>query len=337
MTSPREHWFDPRLTVFIIWGLFVILFVCIPSKRIVQRICFLLGCRCCGYEEEVSPTHTRSGHEVHWELLSSSRKQEIDSLRASHLTYRLHPFSLTLEKKHMLRRISDTESPEFEAGVSSQNNENTSLPQDRKPDLQSSGHGDDIETGFIRGIDPPERDNEEQKEEEDDANYTHVSIPQPGHNFDGADMHDPTACTKDEKKPKEEKKSNKIRIFGTKLSKGEMKDEEEKEDSNATKQDQPKCTRRNCPIFCAICLSEFEASERISWSSNRDCTHVFHEDCIVQWLVSLGRTKSKNQRFSHEPSEALLLNYQLECPCCRQEFISREQAKLPALVGEENE
>ena len=29
-----------------------------------------------------------------YELLSTSRKQEIDSLRASHLTYRLHQFSL---------------------------------------------------------------------------------------------------------------------------------------------------------------------------------------------------------------------------------------------------
>ena len=31
---------------------------------------------------------------MHYELLSTARKQELDSLRASHLTYRLHPVSL---------------------------------------------------------------------------------------------------------------------------------------------------------------------------------------------------------------------------------------------------
>ena len=35
-----------------------------------------------------------SEREVSYEIMSNARKQEIDSLRASHLTYRLHPFSL---------------------------------------------------------------------------------------------------------------------------------------------------------------------------------------------------------------------------------------------------
>jgi hypothetical protein len=43
--------------------------------------------------------HINVGHFLHsggiiYELLSSSRKREIDSLRASHITYRLHPFTL---------------------------------------------------------------------------------------------------------------------------------------------------------------------------------------------------------------------------------------------------
>mmetsp|Transcript_33356 Transcript_33356/g.60111 ORF Transcript_33356/g.60111 Transcript_33356/m.60111 type:complete len:315 (-) Transcript_33356:125-1069(-) len=313
MSSP---WFDPRLTVFIIWGVFVVLFICIPSKRIVQRIFNFIGCSCCGYEEEIAPTNN-GGHEVHYELLSTARKQELDSLRASHITYRLHPVSLTLEKKHMLRRISDTESP-----TAPQNNE---LPQDRITDPV------DVETGFTRGMDPPERDEEEENGQEGGVQYTHVLIPKPGHNFDCVDVHNSETCPEDHKKPNEEKKP-KNRIFGAKGKEGakEMKEEPKTTDSNE------KGERRSCSIFCAICLMEYETSERVSWSSNPACTHVFHEDCVVQWLVALGKTKSKMQRYSEAPTEAQLLNYQLECPCCRQEFISRGQAELPDICGEES-
>ena len=60
-TEDRSDWFDPRLTVFIIWGIFVILFVCIPSKRIVQRILYAMGCSCCRYEEGVSAAIDQRG------------------------------------------------------------------------------------------------------------------------------------------------------------------------------------------------------------------------------------------------------------------------------------
>ena len=57
MSSSNQDpsWDDPRLTVFIIWGVFIfVVFFCIPSKRIVQRICRRIAIRCCGYEEESS-------------------------------------------------------------------------------------------------------------------------------------------------------------------------------------------------------------------------------------------------------------------------------------------
>ena len=59
------EWFDPRLTVFIIWGIFVILFICIPSKRVVQKIFTVMGCRCCDYvetDEEMSPANDMHGN-----------------------------------------------------------------------------------------------------------------------------------------------------------------------------------------------------------------------------------------------------------------------------------
>ena len=50
---------------------------------------------------------------------------------------------------------------------------------------------------------------------------------------------------------------------------------------------------------CAICLVEYEAGDEISWSHNKSCTHAFHRECIIDWLIS------------HD-----------ECPCCRHNYLS---------------
>mmetsp|Transcript_36902 Transcript_36902/g.77389 ORF Transcript_36902/g.77389 Transcript_36902/m.77389 type:complete len:211 (-) Transcript_36902:290-922(-) len=84
---------------------------------------------------------------------------------------------------------------------------------------------------------------------------------------------------------------------------------------------------------CAICYEEYALADRICHSSNPKCKHVFHERCMVDWLVSLGWMKSKNDSISerrllskvHESpmDDADLLNYDLECPCCRQNFVDK--------------
>ena len=84
-------------------------------------------------------------------------------------------------------------------------------------------------------------------------------------------------------------------------------------------------TKRQVPIFCAICLSEYELGDIVSWSCNAHCTHSFHSECIIQWLVTLGRKRSSMQRFPDDPTEKELLNYDLECPCCRQDFILKKE------------
>lgn len=318
--------FDPRITVFIIWGIFITLFICIPIRRAVRKMLTMFGCTCCGEEDEIVPANN-GGRETNYELLSNARKQEMDSLRDSHLTYRLHPFSLTLEKKHMSRRTSDSETPDSSPS-------GNSLPQDKRLDSgQCDGHvSSDVEAGFKRGMDPPELDEEGEGDEGLDGQYTHISIPLPGHDFDCVDgLSLPTACSEDEKKPEEEKRP-KARIFG---GRGREGSKDVKAEQHADADEKKGGERRDCPIFCAICLAEYEPSDRVSWSSNPDCTHAFHEDCVVQWLVSLGRTKSKKQRFADNPTEAQLLNYELECPCCRQEFVSRTRAELPDIQGEE--
>jgi len=37
---------------------------------------------------------------------------------------------------------------------------------------------------------------------------------------------------------------------------------------------------------CMICMEVFEKGSEVSWSSSEDCNHVFHKECIIEWLIS---------------------------------------------------
>lgn len=60
------------------------------------------------------------------------------------------------------------------------------------------------------------------------------------------------------------------------------------------------------PGFCTICLSAFEVGHDIVWSSNANCDHCFHTDCMQQWLT-------KQQRSVNAEGPV--------CPCCRRDFV----------------
>lgn len=60
-------------------------------------------------------------------------------------------------------------------------------------------------------------------------------------------------------------------------------------------------TSRLVPNVCSICLCNYYPGNKIVWSSNEACEHVFHESCILQWIMK--------QR------EGPL------CPCCRRDFV----------------
>eukprot|EP00804_Cyclotella_cryptica_P013233 CCRYP_007010-RA/>CCRYP_007010-RA protein AED:0.02 eAED:0.02 QI:2847/1/1/1/1/1/3/3003/332 len=316
-------WMDPRLTVFVIWGVCVIVFLCYPNKYLVAKICHRLGLPCCAHFEEVSESNASSSDDdaVDYEYLSSAKKHEIDSLRSIALLRHLSQFSMTIKKDDVLRRESMStlhlnESQSTTNNSLSKNDPQCKEEQDRNPQ--------DIEEGLqdpsCNEEDDTSQNNAEEQlvnEECDEVDYTHVMIPCPGR----ADC-SPALRVAPRKNEKQLSRKRLFVLQKDKKGRQETKHNNISDHSAEPIREQEK-QKRVAPIFCAVCLMEYKISERVCWSSNPECTHVFHEDCIVNWLLSLGRTKAKMQRFSESPTEAQLLNYALECPCCRQEFVSK--------------
>lgn len=135
------------------------------------------------------------------------------------------------------------------------------------------------------------------------------------------------------------------------------------------KEEYHRCTHRQVPNGCAICLSVFQPTDDVTWSSNPDCNHVFHHKyvaaalqiprswecsltetpslcrCILDWLHASGRKALRRQRRNNSPGS--IVNYSCDpvaritrfpalCPCCRQEFI-RHSSEEDVVVDKDSD
>ena len=62
-------------------------------------------------------------------------------------------------------------------------------------------------------------------------------------------------------------------------------------------------TSRDRGTACDICLLDFEIDEEVAWSTNAACTHSFHKDCIMDWLVRKPSCPSCRQNYLEVPPE----------------------------------
>mmetsp|Transcript_6753 Transcript_6753/g.9660 ORF Transcript_6753/g.9660 Transcript_6753/m.9660 type:complete len:318 (-) Transcript_6753:242-1195(-) len=262
-----------------------------------------------------------------YRIMSSARQEEIVDLRKNALLRYLSRFTLTLGEEHLLcctgshtdTALSLSENEEVNDGCVTTNEtckgteKNDDIEKGNKDDVQDIGIGD-MAQDSTKAADK----------------YTHISIPLPGCDIEG--IHICSCSMEAEKEDRQEVKRRKLpSLFQTRDDDAREKQEPITITSDPNHhQQQQKVEKRSVPIFCAICLSEYETCDRVCWSSNTDCSHVFHEDCILQWLISSGKKRSMNEFFTRHPTDEKLLEHEF-CPCCRQDFI----CVRPALLGSE--
>jgi len=99
---------------------------------------------------------------------------------------------------------------------------------------------------------------------------------------------------------------------------------------------------------CAICMNSFGAGQKITWSSNSECGHVFHHECLLEWFMSVGKMAWKakirrQERLGWEDKDTATIRKEIcdfpkLCPFCRRDYFlngSQEAAVVAAAAVEE--
>ena len=77
---------------------------------------------------------------------------------------------------------------------------------------------------------------------------------------------------------------------------------------------------------CAICLEAYALGDKITWSP-LDCNHAFHQECILEWLTTLGEKACRDTSNSDNIMQSRLCKFDMVCPICRKDFIPNASTK----------
>lgn len=106
----------------------------------------------------------------------------------------------------------------------------------------------------------------------------------------------------------------------------------------------PKQRTRQVANSCPICLSAFEVGDTLCWASSPSCQHVFHQECMHDWLTAIGRKQFKKliEKFNRSNLSApqkkkkntvdfwtsQVTHFDKPCPCCRQVFMLDDHKQM---------
>lgn len=106
--------------------------------------------------------------------------------------------------------------------------------------------------------------------------------------------------------------------------------------SRDSQSNKPTKDTRQVTNCCAICLGSFSTVGTLCWSSNPQCQHIYHQECILDWLEASGKKYMKQKRkemvqnsdqveldpyWKMDPAERVI-SFPMNCPCCRQSFVA---------------
>jgi len=93
-------------------------------------------------------------------------------------------------------------------------------------------------------------------------------------------------------------------------------------DRKGSKEDQA----TNISGTCIICFEEFTKDDVIVWSENENCNHVYHKDCMVNYLASNADRHKTNR------TTPILDLSDNPCPTCRQNYCRVRDADIAQMM-----
>lgn len=83
---------------------------------------------------------------------------------------------------------------------------------------------------------------------------------------------------------------------------------------------------------CAICMNPLDVGQKVVWSSNPECSHVFHHQCLLDWFLAVGAKKWKVQAARHIEMDPVSLEQEISkfpklCPICRRDYFLVEASE----------